>query len=291
MAAKKPHRGDTISIGSTVAGGLPADFKKPPLKGTTKNGLWRPDAQFTRGDGLKVTLRNERGLTDRDVLRVPFRFQVPPTGDFQRPYRVSYSTYDTLRLGQRPRLQGRQLLEISLDTMFLDGPAADGTSGVVVWDAIADPQNMLRELRWVMGERRGSEAQVFRLVISQQAVWGNNTLVDMLAVLTALTPTQKADSVGTEYVSATFLEWPEDMDIDRKRQRPAKNGATTHKLRHDDTLYEIAKKSHFRRASAWQLIAKANGIKGVSPGDDDELRAWAKRHHKTKLKIPAKGSK
>lgn len=286
MASKKPHRG-AITVGPTSVGsGLVTAVKG----GTVKDGSWRPDAPYNSGDGLKVTLRREPGVTEKGFLRVPFRFQVPPIGDFSRAYKTTYATYGTLRLGKRPRLDGRELDEISFDTMFMDAAAANASSGLVVWNVVQDPQRMIRELRWLMGHI-DDEPRIFRLTISQQAVWGNSPLVNMLAVLTAVSPTQKGDSIGTEYVSLSFMEWPEDLEAARKGQRAAKASATTHTLQKGDTLYEIAKKSHFKRASAWKTIAKANGITGVKAGSDEQLAKWAKRHNKKKLKIPAKASK
>jgi hypothetical protein len=139
-----------------------------------------------------------------------------------------------------------------------------------------------------MGITQGSQPEIFRLVLAQPAVWGNTPIINMLATLTALQPLQKQDEVGTEYLSATFLEWGPDEEIQRK-QRPVSHGKTKWKLKQGDTLYEIAKKSHWHRASAWRTVAKANGIKGVAPSSAAELAAWAKKHHKKELTIPAKG--
>lgn len=293
MPASKPHRGEIVGRpdGGTIVGRDLTDglgFKPKPKSSAAANrdGTWRSRRSFNGEAGLKITMRAEKGITDDKVLKVPFRFQVPVMGDFSRPYRFNWSTYDTLRLGQRPRPQGRQLLELSIDTLLLDVAATAGSTGVVVWDGTADPQKMLTELRWIMGDLPGSEAQVFRLTVSQDAVWGPHMLVNGLAALTALTPTQKSQEVGSEYVSATFLEIPDDLAVGQK-QRPTKKGPASHRLADGDTLYEIAKNSQLRRASAWRQVADANGIKGVSPGDADELKAWAKRHHKKTLKIPA----
>lgn len=281
MAASRPNKG---SVAATGAAAL-----KRAKTTRARDGAWRPDKPFTHEDGLKITMRREKGITTGNVLRVPFRFQAPVLDNFDRAYAFSWSTYDTLRLGQRSRPMGKQLLQLQVNTMLLDGAAADASQGIVVWDAEADPQGMLNELLWIMGKLPGSQPQVFRLVVNQPAVWGDTPLVNMLACMTALTPSQHPSEVGTEYLSATFLEYPEDEQIARK-QRPQSTGKTREALRSDDTLYEIAKKSHFHRASAWKAIANANGIKGVSPSSAEELAAWAKRHHKTALTIPAKAA-
>lgn len=276
--SSRPRRG-AVAVAGTVA-------LRRAKAARSKNGRWRPDRPFDHDDGIKITMRRERGVTEGDVLRVPFRFQVPSLGELTRSYRYQWSTYDTLSLGQRSRPIGQQLLELSVNTMLLDDASADAAEGIVVWNGVADPQAMINELRWIMGQAPGSEPQIFRLVLNQPAVWGDTPLINMLACLTSLDVTEKPDEIGTEYLSATFLQFKED-EVGRK-QRPQKHGASKHKLRAGDTLYEIAKKSHFHQPSAWKKIAKANGITGVSPNDADELKAWAKRHHKTELKIPAK---
>lgn len=282
--ATRPHKGP-VEIGKPK---LEPVTHTNPHRGSIKNGLWRPDARFHARFGLRITMRREHGVTKGEVLQVPFRFQVPAMGNFVRQYQYNWSTFDTVRVGQKSRPDGRQLLVLQINTMFLDTHAAHGATGTVVWHGRHNPQKMLEELRWIMGHTPGSQPQVFRLVIAQPAVWGHKPLVNMLATLLVCAPQQQQDEVGTEYLNATFQEFPEDEDILRK-QRPQHHGKTKWKLDHGDTLYEIAKKSHFHQASSWKTIAKANGIKGVSPSSASELAAWAKKHHKTHLVIPAKG--
>jgi hypothetical protein len=258
-------------------------------KGRFHNGTWRANHGFDSSHGVRITMSREHGITKGEVLLVPFRFQVPAMNDLQRPYEYNWSTYDTIRVGQRSRPMGRQLMQLQVDTMLLDQPATDAATGAVVWrGSPPDPQKSIAELRWIMGITQGSQPEIFRLVLAQPAVWGNTPIINMLATLTALQPLQKQDEVGTEYLSATFLEWGPDEEIQRK-QRPVSHGKTKWKLKQGDTLYEIAKKSHWHRASAWRTVAKANGIKGVAPSSAAELAAWAKKHHKKELTIPAKG--
>lgn len=288
--ATRPHRGQVATWGDTQA--LILQERAAGLArfapGSGRNGLWRPDDGFQGWFGVRIVMRREHGVTTGDVLRVPFRFQVPTLSDLSRSHQYNWATYDTVRVGQRSRPQGRQLLNLQVDTMLMDGPAADAASGTVIWKGIRAPQRMIQELRWIMGDLPGSQPQVFRLVLSQPAVWGGHPIVNMLATLTALQPTQRTEEIGTEYISATFLEYPVDEQIARK-QRPQSHGATRWTLKRGDTLYEIAKKSHFHRPSAWKLIARANGITGVSPSSASELAAWAKKHHKTTIIIPAAG--
>jgi hypothetical protein len=289
MAATRPHRGLIVNDPPVIlgkGGGAPAKNV-----GHASDGSARPDIGFS-GDGLRITMRFERGVTRGDVLAVPFRFQVPVINDFVRSYVFTWATYDTLRSGQRSRPQGRQLQQLPIDTMLMDQPTADATSKVVVWRGATDPQDLIRELLGIAGMLPGREPQPFRLVVDQPAVWGSTPLINSLATLTALQATQKSGEVGTEYLSATFLEYDETQ-VGRNQQasggqRPAQHGDTKYTLRAGDTLYSIATHSHFHQASAWKKIAGANGISGVSASSATELAAWAKRHHKTAITIPAK---
>jgi hypothetical protein len=86
--------------------------------GKTSDGTWRPDQPFS-GDGLKVTLRAAHGVTDPKVLKVPLRFQAPVTDDFSRAFSFPWSTYDTLRAGQRSRPMGAELLSIPVATLLM----------------------------------------------------------------------------------------------------------------------------------------------------------------------------
>jgi hypothetical protein len=286
--ATRPGLGRVAAAGSIGTALTGVDLSARLGPGRYHNGLWRPDMPFHGAFGVRIVMRHEPGVTKGDILRVPFRFQTPSLNSLDRPYQYTWATYDTIRVGQKARPFGRQLLTVQVNTMFMDGPSADASQGVVIWPHRAEPQRMLEELRWIMGYEDKSEADVFRLVLSQPAVWGSQPLVNMLATLITVEPVQQQDEIGTEYVGVTFQEFPVDEEIARK-QRPQAYGATRWTLRAGDTLYEIAKKSHWHQPSAWKTIAKANGIIGVSPSSAGELEAWAKKHHKTQLSIPPKG--
>lgn len=255
--------------------------------GSALDGSWRPDQPFLGSDGLKVTLRTSPGLTDPGVLKVPLRLQAPVTDDFQRSHAFQWSTYDTIRLGQRSRPMGMQLLELQFSTVLLDGPAQDATSGVVIWPYAPEPQKIITELRHIAGVgvsgARG-KATPFRLTITQEAVWGDDEITSMLAVITSVAPTQKAGSVGTEYLNLTFLEYVED-DITR-RQEPAAPAQTKQAVvKPTDSLYSLATK-YYQQPSAWTKIAQANGITGAAAGSPAALQAWLKKHSKKQLRIP-----
>jgi hypothetical protein len=270
MAATRPGWGAIDLSGVGVA-----DAVTRGGRAATRTGSWRPDTPFLTSDGLKVTMRRAAGLTPDDVLRVPLRFQVPPTGDLRRAFRFNWATYDTLAGGQRARPQGPELL--------VDRLTADASTGVVVWDGAPDPERLLEELRWIAGmdQTEKQPPSPFRLVISQSAVW-NDPVVNIVAALTAVEPTQRAGSLGTEYVSLTFKELP---DQDDDGQRSSAKPKRSHKLVEGDTLHKLAV-GHFHQASRWRNIAEANGITGVRASSASDLAAWAKKHHKTTLVFP-----
>lgn len=283
MSASSPGKGTLVA--TFTGGGLSPGARAQ----RAVDGSWRPDLPFTGSDGLKVTLRAASGVTDPKVLTVPLRLQAPVTDDLSRSYQHPWSPYDTIRLGQRSRPMGPQLLELQISTLLLDEPAQDASDGVVVWPYAPEPQKVLAELRYLAGigpaGKRG-KATPFRLTISQPVVWDDDEIVNMLAVLTRVEAAQKAGSVGTEYVTLTFLEFEED-ELARRRQPREQQTARVHVLKTTDTLYALAT-AFYHQPSAWKQIATANGISGVLPNSAADLAAWAKRHSKKQLSIPPK---
>jgi hypothetical protein len=273
--ARRPGQGEVVTA---------AERKARRERRRQHSGEWRSDTDFQSQHGLKVTMRRIRGVTDPEVLKVPFRFQCPPLNDFSRPYGFEWARYSTLRLGERARPQGKKLFELSISSLFVDGPAEDDAS-FVVWRGAPEPQRLIRELRFIMGDAPGGKATPFRLTISQASVWPGEWLVNMPAVLTGLSATEKPGEIGTEYIDVTFLEYPDDA-VERRRQPRADEKTRKHRIRLGrDDLYEIAKK-HYREPLLWREIARVNGIRGVSPRSESELKRWAKKHKKSVLKIP-----
>lgn len=255
--------------------------QRPARRHPLASGKWRPNHRFASSGGLKLTMRAEPHLTDPLRLRVPLRFQTPSIGDLARPEDFNHATYDTLAAGQRSRPMGDQLQQVSVQTMLLD-PVAQNFSdrALVAWPFAPDPQAVLEELRCIAGMRRAWAPTPFRLVLENAAVW-DRPIVNMTAWLTHIEPTQKGGEVGTEYLTATFLECiPDSVGRRQRRRRPR-----SHRLEGGDTLYGLATR-YYHRPSFWTKIEKANGIRGVTPGSASELAAWAKKHHKSELAIP-----
>lgn len=275
MSASRPGRGPIATTGTLA-------LKRARAR-RLHDGTWRPDRPFTHEDGLKITLRRAHGITDPGVLRVPLRLQAPVTGDFARDRGHPWSTYDTLRAGERSRPMGPKLLELPISSVLLDGPAQDSSSGLVVWPYAPEPLKVIDELNYIAGMGSGP-ATPFRLTINQPAVWGNDPVINMLATLTRVQATQKAGEVGTEYLDLTFLQFSED-ELARHRQARADEKTRYHDLRSGESLYDLAR-LYYHQPSAWRRIAEANGIKGVSASSDAELHKWAARHHKRRLRIP-----
>lgn len=251
-------------------------------RGKTTDGSWRPDVGF-HGEGVKITLRRAAGLTPKDALTVPLRLQVPVMNDLQRAYQFNWSTIDTLSDGQHARPMGPQLLQPQIDTMLMDRLAAQASSGLVVWSGTYQPQRLLEELLFIAGmhPKAKKRPSPFRLVLDQPNVW-QDPVLNMIAVLTNVAPTQQQGQLATEFLSLSFMEYPQAKADRQYRQQ---HHATTHTLRTGDTLYELAKR-YLHQASAWRAIANRNGITGVSPRSASDLASWAKRHHKTALTIP-----
>jgi hypothetical protein len=276
--ASRPNSG---RVGPIASINPPPGARRPNAR--TEDGTWRPRTPFRSNVGLRITMSRASGLTPDGVLHIPLRFQVPALNDLRRSYQANWATYDTVSGGQRSRPMGAQLLSLQVDTMLLDHPSATASESVVVWDGAPDPQRVLAELRYIAGvdDARKGKAAPFRLVIEQPVVW-DKPVVTMVATLTTIEPSLPANEIGTEYLSATFLEYAEQSAGQQRRHaKPPQR----HTLRRGDTLHELAKR-YLHQASAWRQIAKANGITGVRPGSASDLAAWAKRHHKTTLVIP-----
>ena len=258
-------------------------------RGSYRTGGWRIDRGFDRKFGVRIVMRREHGVTKDQVLTVPMRFQTPTLNQLQRSYQFNWETYSTIRAGQKSRPDGRQLLTLDIDTLLMNEDTADSSSRLQVWSWAPDPQMMIRELNWISGYDSASPgAHVFRLVLADPVNYGPVAIVNMLATIISVQATQNAEEPGAEYVTIGFQEFDDDTTITAK-QRPVSHGSARVTLHAGDTLYEIAKNSHYHRASAWQTIAKANGITGVSPSSADDLAAWAKKNHRAQISIPAVG--
>lgn len=295
MAAKKPGRGTVVGVFSPPTahvrpGVLNGGLSPAEQVDATRSGRWRPDAPFNARDGVKVTLRRIPGVTPAGTLEVPLRLQVPPLNDFARRWTMTWGRYTSIDGGERARAPSRPLFEQAFSTMLLDDIAQDDHLDLCVWTGAPDPQRLLEELTWIMGqeddEQRGS---VFRLTISQTALWPDRMLVDLPVFLSDLTATQKGGEPGTEYVDLTFTEHRGDrvaVKSTKKKRGTASDQERSVSVRPGESLHELAQRV-YHRPSEWRSIASANGISGVSASSATELARWLKKHNRSELIVPA----
>jgi len=287
MAARKCKQGEVVAKvirgprGRRTGFGRVTNALLPPVSaGAIRSGTYRPDRDFQGVDGIRVALHRVKGLTAANTLLVPFRFQVPILNNFEREDGFEHAKYRTLRLGERSRPDGTTLRTVPISTMFLDA-TEQAKVNFVHWPFEPQPQKVLRELRSI--QKKGTP---FKLVIAQPVVWGGDALVNMRVVMTTIRAVQNQGEPGVEYVDITFEEYLETA-VERKGRGRDEDIAGTHKIKAGESLYEIAK-FVYRSPSLWRTIAKANGIKGVSPNSAPELAKRAKKHNRRVLKIPGR---
>jgi len=290
MSQTIPGKGLTTGI-SAVETGI-ADVLTGPDYFFSADGSWRPDVPFDTQEGIRVTLRAEKGVTDPDYLKVPFRFQCPPLSAFTRPLSVPWPTFETLSAMERSRPQGAALRIWQFDTMFVwdheewviwtgaQHAHGHGKNRVNARSGVFEPQLFLREL-----EEIATHNVIFRLVVDEPVVWAQS-LINSLAVITGVTPTIKSGESTTEYVTMVLQEF-RDLTVGQ----PGRSAATsvgnpsTVKVSSTDTLYELARKL-LGKPSDWRRFAAINGISNVNPNDPGALSAWMAAHHKATLKVP-----
>jgi hypothetical protein len=280
MTVTAPHKG-TLTPNKRKAA------KKTAPKAAA-GGSYRPDVGFAKTDGIKVTLRAEKGITTKKYLTVPFRFQAPPINELERPLSAPWPTFETLSDGQRSRPEGAALEVWTLETLFYwdyeqwmvwTGTADTNPNAV---NGVFEPQLFIKELKEI-----AKANAIFRFVMEDPTVWGSQPLVNALATLTGVAPKQKPGEVGTEYLTLTVQEFKEIELLQQKRSRKSDNDRERkYQVKTTDTLVEIAR-HEMGRPSAWREIAKANGITGVHSNDAAALQQWLKTHHKTEIIIPA----
>jgi hypothetical protein len=261
-----------------VVASVPPRVSAPKAPGGASGTIWyRPDTPFS-GDGVRVMLSREEGFTPQGKLRVPFRFQLPPHETISRGAAYAWSNFDALDTDEgvveRTRPGGPRLRTVSLKTMFL---AWDAT--FQVWKpALLDPILAVREL-----EQLCLSGVRFRLRVHNPRMYTHDD-VNMLAVLTQVTPTEEPGEPDTRYVQLEFQEY-KPTEVER-RAIHNQLGPWTHTIKDGDTLYKLAKR-YYHRQSDWRRIARApeNGnLEHQAPSHN--LIGWARTHHRKTLRIP-----
>lgn len=251
----------------------------PGQDGSTVEGTYRPNRPF-RGEGMQATMRREKGVTTARYLRHPFRFPTGPLDSFVREGERGWDTYSTVDEGEFPTSSGKKLRRPSF-TVLLHDLFADWQ----VWTGSHDVQRMLRELESI------KEHDVkFRLTVGQPALWGATPLLSMLAVLTNVKAEERGGEVGSEYVTLEFLQWrSQTLQAPGGRTRAsASSEARTYTLKRGDTLASIARAQYHGDANAAAAIRTKNSIpSSVGVREADDLAAWAKRHNRRTITLPA----
>jgi hypothetical protein len=276
-------------------------------RGTTAQ---RHKAVKPSGEGLLVTLYGINGITDPDVLKVPFYFQCPPLEDFTVSESFNWTTWNTLNHGDMASPSGRTLAQINFQTLFLAYPASftffSAVSGVGL--AHPNPRSRSAELRRIM--RQGTP---FGLVVGNVALydtpdvhWGPNAAGGggNAAVLISLDVSERAGEEDARYLNVGFQEY-RDPHLTRRKlgKHTHKHGRgtpvtiTVHKDGHaveygltimkEATLRKLAR--HFYgHPEQWRHIVKRNpALKNVS--GNRNLGDWLTKVRKVKevkVKIP-----
>lgn len=245
-------------LGETVVGGNNPD--KPGVnegtsKGPSGDGRGRRHAKF-QGEGLRVTLRAIKGLTDKKQLRHVFRFQVPPLDEFGWEEGYTWNDYESIEGGTFSRPGGRGLRTVSFNTLFLDYDAR--------WTVVHEPgrQNILSMTK-TLRELKNTGTP-FLFTAANPKLWRNRNHIQMAATLRGMRVVERGGEPDSFYVGLDFVEY-RDQRLTRKRKgkgsgRGQKGGdPNTYIIRRDDsnTLKDLAK-SFYGSPSEWRAIYNAN---------------------------------
>jgi hypothetical protein len=242
----------------------------------------RSDTPFV-GEGTRVSLSEEKGLTKPGYLDVPFRFQIPPQDGWQRSFTGRMNNFDVLGGAQGPlersRPGGPGLETVTFRTMFMDYHPEWG-----VWEPdLLEPVLAIRQLR-----QFARLNLIFWLKV--RSTLYDHFDVDILATITQGDVEEVAGEPETRYINLTFQEYDE-LDAERKRRQRGhgqNQGPWNHTIKAGDTLYKLAR-SYYKTQRLWPAIAAANPHMRSWPPSRD-LMAWGKREHRSRVHVPVKPS-
>jgi hypothetical protein len=225
-----------------------------------------------QGDGLQITLKKIKGMTDPDVLQHPFRFQCPPMDTFSRSYSYTYTDYNAISQGQFSRPSGVDLASVTFQTLFVDfdAPWSNLRGTPEAQNASLDPQQMTQQLLKIL--RRGTP---FELIVGQRALWNSNDVHwgpanGNAATLRTLDIEERAGEIDARYVNVGFTEF-RTAELVRKglgdgdgKNRDPKRGrdlptSVVIKVGDNTTLTDLARK-YYGSTAEWRSIAKRNGM-------------------------------
>jgi hypothetical protein len=258
------------------------------------------------GEGLLVTMYSIDGLTDPDVLRVPYYFQCPPLEDFTISESFNWQTFNTLRHGDMSSPGGRSLAQINFQTLFIAYPASftffSGDPHSRLYRP--NPRQMAADLGRIMrnGTPFGFTVNNAALYDKADVHWGPHN--GNAGVLLSLDTTERAGEADARYISASFQEY-RDPHLTRRKlgkhtHKRGRNLPTSVTIRADGraieqgltifqeaTLRKLAR--HFYgKPEQWRHIAHRNGALKNVPGNRN-LGEWLTKNRKEKsikLRIP-----
>ena len=174
--------------------------------------------------GMRVELSAIKGLTNPALLKTPYRFQVPPTDNFQRQLSYTFNDFDTLSANQHSTPIGAQLEVITFSTLVLDAspvwavwPNNPGALDDATRDSTFNVLNMTEML-----EELVNSGTPFLLRCGQPTLWaGGNRAndksgdkrkvggydVNMPATLRSLTLIQQPGEPDSRYMQVEFHEY------------------------------------------------------------------------------------
>jgi hypothetical protein len=280
-----------------------------PGKGYAQVGIGQPlppAAPHARGRPVRGTATqvvfSRHEDTKKGLLRHKFFFQCSPLDTFSYTRAHSHTDYDTVGAGQRSRPAGRQLTQISFNTLFCDFDAAwmawhyGRRFGLGPTSPHAWTQDLLELL---------DSGTPFKVAVGYPRSSGHWDISGMPVTLRNLQVEERGGEPDTRYIDVQLVEY-RGLAL-RRRSRGLPTVATMHqhgdritwdlgagqKTMKNPTLAKLAK--HFYgSAGRWRAISKCARNKRLkSWGAHRDLQAFAAKHgrgkkgHKTiKIEIP-----
>lgn len=239
--------------------------------------------------GLRVSLAAIPHLTKPGLFPGgAFLFQAPPLEELTEQFAFNHADYAAWS-GEFSRPQGRQLETLSFDTLWLDDGSSNHAPGWAMWKRAIDPIAAKERLKKIL--YAGSPVM---LTAHQLPVW-NKYDIRMMVTMRSLTSGEKHGEQDARYFSMQFREYRDATVRTKGMGAPhgvgklgpnGKNVTVRNLPAGQDTLQELGK-YYYGTNTAWQKIAKANGLHGVA-GSTNLVAKFAKQPGKQLHLPPAK---
>lgn len=289
----RPYFGASEAVNGTAA----ADGRLDPLQ--------KPSALTNEGldiPGMRVILAPIPGLTKKDIMvdgsgkPRSFRFQMPPTESFSRALAHAHSDYDTLRLGQHSRPNGKMLESVRFSTLVVDwdAPWAVYPNTQKFDRTFGSGYSTYRDEMWNILNITGQLEEILdsgtpvRLYAGQPVLWEggggeSGWDVNMPVTLRSLNIEERAGELDARYLDLEFVEY-RSLKLNRRRlgkqkTKPARGTTlrpTTVEIYPDSRAFDLSTESqiatsgkatmsmlakrYFGDPSQWSQITAANFI-------------------------------